>query len=42
MPRLLEDPKLKEVAQLHGKSVGQLVLRYLVIDTGFVLAMQPF
>ncbi|PNF29306.1 hypothetical protein B7P43_G08940 [Cryptotermes secundus] len=30
MPRLLEDPKLKEVAQLVGKSVGQVVLRYLV------------
>jgi aldehyde reductase len=42
MPRLLEDPKLKEVAQLYGKSVGQVVLRYLVIDTGLVLAVQPF
>lgn len=41
MPRLLEDPKLKEVAQLVGKSVGQVVLRYLVSDTGFVLAVQP-
>lgn len=30
MPRLLQDPNLQEVARRVGKSVGQVVLRYLV------------
>lgn len=30
MPRLLEDPNLQQVARRVGKSVGQVVLRYLV------------
>lgn len=32
MPRLLEDPGLHQVAHRVGKSVGQVVLRYLVRD----------
>jgi hypothetical protein len=33
MPRLLEDPNLQQVAHRVGKSVGQIVFRYLVGDS---------
>jgi aldehyde reductase len=30
VPSLLEDQKLKEIATKHGKTVAQVILRYLV------------
>lgn len=30
VPSLLEDQKLKEIALQHGKTVAQVILRYLV------------
>jgi diketogulonate reductase-like aldo/keto reductase len=39
-PAPLKDPKLQEIAKKHGKSVAQIILRYLVstetIIFGFV------
>jgi aldehyde reductase len=33
VPSLLEDPKLKEIAAKRGKTVAQVILRYLVSNS---------
>jgi aldehyde reductase len=37
VPSLLEDRKLKEIALQHGKTVAQVILRYLVSIRGAVV-----